>query len=110
MPATRARRQERHGSDYRQDKNDKAWAGRNPQTHMCSTDRAVAPRLQRPYRPPHRKRQQRWLGRAAAFPDHSLNRRPSVRSEEHTSELQSLMRISYAVFSLKKKTHTTTTA
>src|SRR3546814_7900098 len=30
--------------------------------------------------------------------------RPS-RSEEHTSELQSLMRISYAVFCLKKKNH-----
>src|SRR3546814_4750348 len=29
--------------------------------------------------------------------------RGSVRSEEHTSELQSLMRISYAVFCLKKK-------
>src|SRR3546814_5573088 len=29
------------------------------------------------------------------------------RSEEHTSELQSLMRISYAVFCLKKKTHKT---
>src|SRR3546814_5130596 len=29
------------------------------------------------------------------------------RSEEHTSELQSLMRISYAVFCLKKKTHQT---
>src|SRR3546814_3745350 len=29
------------------------------------------------------------------------------RSEEHTSELQSLMRISYAVFCLKKKTHNT---
>src|SRR3546814_3144163 len=28
---------------------------------------------------------------------------PTVRSEEHTSELQSLMRISYAVFCLKKK-------
>src|SRR3546814_17084430 len=28
----------------------------------------------------------------------------SLRSEEHTSELQSLMRISYAVFCLKKKT------
>src|SRR3546814_3999627 len=28
---------------------------------------------------------------------------PSCRSEEHTSELQSLMRISYAVFCLKKK-------
>src|SRR3546814_4665526 len=33
----------------------------------------------------------------------------SRRSEEHTSELQSLMRISYAVFCLKKKTHLTTT-
>src|SRR3546814_2038844 len=31
------------------------------------------------------------------------------RSEEHTSELQSLMRISYAVFCLKKKTNTTNT-
>src|SRR3546814_2699732 len=30
--------------------------------------------------------------------------RPEQRSEEHTSELQSLMRISYAVFCLKKKT------
>src|SRR3546814_1944292 len=30
-----------------------------------------------------------------------------VRSEEHTSELQSLMRISYAVFCLKKKTNKT---
>src|SRR3546814_986996 len=30
------------------------------------------------------------------------------RSEEHTSELQSLMRISYAVFCLKKKQHTCT--
>src|SRR3546814_6527509 len=29
--------------------------------------------------------------------------RPTARSEEHTSELQSLMRISYAVFCLKKK-------
>src|SRR3546814_9974313 len=31
------------------------------------------------------------------------------RSEEHTSELQSLMRISYAVFCLKKQTTTSTT-
>src|SRR3546814_2595486 len=30
---------------------------------------------------------------------------PGTRSEEHTSELQSLMRISYAVFCLKKKKH-----
>src|SRR3546814_1301848 len=36
----------------------------------------------------------------------SLTRRriKHIRSEEHTSELQSLMRISYAVFCLKKKT------
>src|SRR3546814_15544001 len=33
---------------------------------------------------------------------------PSPRSEEHTSELQSLMRISYAVFCLKKKKKQTT--
>src|SRR3546814_3464274 len=32
-------------------------------------------------------------------------RSKSARSEEHTSELQSLMRISYAVFCLKKKKH-----
>src|SRR3546814_4747581 len=31
-----------------------------------------------------------------------------IRSEEHTSELQSLMRISYAVFCLKKKNNTIT--
>src|SRR3546814_4714915 len=31
---------------------------------------------------------------------------PAGRSEEHTSELQSLMRISYAVFCLKKKKNT----
>src|SRR3546814_3183838 len=31
----------------------------------------------------------------------------SIRSEEHTSELQSLMRISYAVFCLKKKKNST---
>src|SRR3546814_9748753 len=34
-----------------------------------------------------------------------VRHRPRWRSEEHTSELQSLMRISYAVFCLKKKTH-----
>src|SRR3546814_1918696 len=33
----------------------------------------------------------------------SIAARSSARSEEHTSELQSLMRISYAVFCLKKK-------
>src|SRR3546814_7019634 len=43
---------------------------------------------------------------AATLLPHVLQQeiRRAVRSEEHTSELQSLMRISYAVFCLKKKT------
>src|SRR3546814_10517806 len=35
----------------------------------------------------------------------SAHQQMPMRSEEHTSELQSLMRISYAVFCLKKKKH-----
>src|SRR3546814_4424520 len=38
-------------------------------------------------------------------PERESARRQIGRSEEHTSELQSLMRISYAVFCLKKKKH-----
>src|SRR3546814_1343403 len=59
----------------------------------------------------------RFVGMVAAAPgaaagaDHRADREPGHarahgrggRSEEHTSELQSLMRISYAVFCLKKK-------
>src|SRR3546814_5292267 len=48
-------------------------------------------------------------GRRVARIDHGLLEhqfRVGLRSEEHTSELQSLMRISYAVFCLKKKTKT----
>src|SRR3546814_10889320 len=41
---------------------------------------------------------------SAAAPDQTGR---EIRSEEHTSELQSLMRISYAVFCLKKKIHNT---
>src|SRR3546814_8512242 len=44
-------------------------------------------------------------GTGAAQPDAGLLR---ARSEEHTSELQSLIRISYAVFCLKKKKNTYT--
>src|SRR3546814_5454247 len=43
---------------------------------------------------------QDWMPWAGCL---SARRFDSVRSEEHTSELQSLMRISYAVFCLKKK-------
>src|SRR3546814_7820067 len=46
--------------------------------------------------------------RSAPFEPHSIGRKTGPpesgpRSEEHTSELQSLMRIPYAVFCLKKK-------
>src|SRR3546814_5042247 len=45
------------------------------------------------------------LGEDARVPVHAKHELGQVvgRSEEHTSELQSLMRISYAVFCLKKK-------
>src|SRR3546814_2661704 len=39
--------------------------------------------------------------------DHLVGEVARLRSEEHTSELQSLMRISYAVFCLKKKNNNT---
>src|SRR3546814_9163926 len=44
-----------------------------------------------------------------ATPTTDAERLPAVRSEEHTSELQSLMRISYAVFCLKKNKQTPST-
>src|SRR3546814_4742817 len=46
------------------------------------------------------KRKSRWLGYTF------IRYESGYRSEEHTSELQSLMRISYAVFCLTKKKHT----
>src|SRR3546814_7391435 len=44
---------------------------------------------------------------AIALPAYNAYRVRASRSEEHTSELQSLMRISYAVFCLKKKNKNT---
>src|SRR3546814_8257707 len=67
---------------------------------------------------PHRDRARRSAAyartRARLFLHRDMAARPAhrcaalARSEEHTSELQSLMRISYAVFCLKKKTKYTT--
>src|SRR3546814_8948757 len=65
--------------------------------------RTVALRHQQ--RQPHHLRQPLVdLGLQVLAPPRRRSRR--FRSEEHTSELQSLMRISYAVFCLKKKTMT----
>src|SRR3546814_8748833 len=41
-----------------------------------------------------------------AIDNHGTGTALAMRSEEHTSELQSLMRYTYAVFCLKKNTHT----
>src|SRR3546814_5088427 len=49
-----------------------------------------------------RQRLQRWQP-ARSFCREEFEMRQPHRSEEHTSELQSLMRISYAVFCFKKK-------
>src|SRR3546814_9563367 len=72
----------RHGGGNR------ARTGR-PWPHLRGRRRAVAA---------HHRLQRRQGPR-----DAQVRRQLHVRSEEHTSELQSLMRISYAVFCLKKK-------
>src|SRR3546814_6875829 len=54
------------------------------------------------YRPLYRHKPPK--GRFSAYRPAQLSPQFRCRSEEHTSELQSLMRISYAVFCLKKKT------
>src|SRR3546814_6801325 len=63
---------------------------RSPRSHGACAPAFVRPAPRTPLR--HR----RPLRRPSVYV------RRSVRSEEHTSELQSLMRISYAVFCLKK--------
>src|SRR3546814_8710154 len=89
---------------------------------LCSSDLHDGHRLRAPIRlaAPEPRRQVRVLRFSAANPPRQSPRWTSrtrrillqawtkslekcVRSEEHTSELQSLMRISYAVFCLKKK-------
>src|SRR3546814_3889927 len=56
---------------------------------------------------PEERTRQLWLSRLIEQYGYPASRiqveYPVTRSEEHTSELQSLMRISYAVFCLKKK-------
>src|SRR3546814_10899187 len=77
-------------------KSKNAWRAAARKDHLqpadCSDRKASIP----PQPPSSRPRlPSAWARSTGAF-------RP--RSEEHTSELQSLMRISYAVFCLKKKT------
>src|SRR3546814_1574928 len=93
-----------------------------PYTTLCRSDNAVG-HSEEPHPLARRAGQRHVAGcgdckilalRAAPLRDQKIDQRcpladnvvgrQAVRSEEHTSELQSLMRISYAVFCLKKKT------
>src|SRR3546814_3352176 len=70
-------------------------------------DRLNAAPLPRPQRQRHRRnwlsRKARRIGQRSSREGRGGGNVAAGRSEEHTSELQSLMRISYAVFCLKKK-------
>src|SRR3546814_8908925 len=73
-----------------------SWPGRFPHTPAGRTRRA--------------RRQSRYQGKGRLICSSSERcSAMGARSEEHTSELQSLMRISYAVFCLKKKKNMTST-
>src|SRR3546814_5592081 len=89
LPATTARRQARSARARRE----RPASGPSAATSLQAGRAAV-------HHPPPAERLRRLL---YSGPNGEL-RVMSGRSEEHTSELQSLMRISYAVFCLKKKT------
>src|SRR3546814_3724938 len=70
---------------------------RGPGCSQCAIDQGTARQLR------HRSRRASVPGPHATHPGQRLSAGVLARSEEHTSELQSLMRISYAVFCLKNK-------
>src|SRR3546814_10600856 len=73
-----------------------------PYTTLFRSSREGPPGREQP-RHLRDRRPSRILGPVPPDPDLPPDRGEDPRSEEHTSELQSLMRISYAVFCLKKK-------
>src|SRR3546814_2737917 len=76
-----------------------AWVAIRESWYQVRPRTPVAPRRQARFT---RKRCGRRCERASPY----AGTNQGVRSEEHTSEFQSLMRISYAVFCLKEKTQT----
>src|SRR3546814_10578107 len=76
------------------------WPSRNHSTRSRS---ALLPPSAYDPGPSERSRSPKQLTTARSSPNATVCF-ARARSEEHTSELQSLMRISYAVFCLKKKT------
>src|SRR3546814_8916784 len=88
--------------------------GRDDRIRTCDPHTPSVMRYQAALRPetsggrPYKARVRRW--QAPIVPIHAARSiaKGLHGSEEHTSELQSLMRISYAVFCLKKKQNTYT--
>src|SRR3546814_1577095 len=81
-----------------------------PQKAPVPQQQPAEPAATQPVEPPPEPVQQEVAGQRPALPPlfKDIEKRTfqffwDTRSEEHTSELQSLMRISYAVFCLKKK-------
>src|SRR3546814_6894150 len=72
-----------------------------PYTTLFRSSLPLLARMRHEWRPPKVGR----CHRSPAKTSPTLAGGREGRSEEHTSELQSLMRISYAVFCLKKKNH-----
>src|SRR3546814_8301309 len=91
------------GHLFRDDEREIATDGRELRQRPCARHGAFAQRHEIDFERDHRMAQvQRTLQARMQLAD-PTNRDAVARSEEHTSELQSLMRISYAVFCLKKK-------
>src|SRR3546814_6309632 len=78
--------------------------------HLCAVcaRRRARPRHRREAEGEARLRRREQPARDARCRGAAARSRDRLRSEEHTSELQSLMRISYAVFCLNNKKITTT--
>src|SRR3546814_2724428 len=97
------------------DRPDRSGHGPRAFVHGGAQPQVIEPRIRSKWR---RHGISRWAEGGSVYPselcgaqgrlppDRSPARPQAARSEEHTSELQSLMRISYAVFCLKKNKNT----
>src|SRR3546814_7920061 len=79
------------------------WVRKTPRKEAEETARYYLDRVKIP------EQAEKYPGQLSGGQQQRVAIARSLRSEEHTSELQSLMRISYAVFCLKKKTRNTST-
>src|SRR3546814_9219917 len=96
--------------DFERARSERELFGNGVLSQIAQRDQCMGKSLGRAFREPRSLGEIRQFHGCAAFPEGGQYLQPprqgrneQARSEEHTSELQSLMRISYAVFCLKKK-------